>query len=792
MKRTIAFILSLVLVLSFPVSAFAETYEVGTAEEMSSSWEAANTGPDTSNTFNMTANIDMGGVGNQLHAQSGNSYTINGNGYELSTVNISAFDSTVVGSSVTINADISASNLKYSLDVHGNVNVTVNGDVSNGRADSNPTYEELADGTVLSSNGAEITINGDINAQGNEGIVVHSGCSVEVNGDVHGDISAGDSSVNVSGNVYGNESSSNYYYYNVDSGSGSSVYIGGDVVGNVGVTIHSHARIDGDVTGINENDREYGLPALTVGDDSTDTSTAIIGGSVTSDSAAPAVRVTANASGGNNLYVMGDVVSNYTGPDAPDGNAIEAGGSSLTEIAGSVKGDITIKDSAMVVVHDGSSDNNTPQAESSGTQYFFPVDKGAAPSAEFTDEQLRLLELCKSYGPTSMLDKTVYSIFNVSSDMQEIFDARVSISDMYIAELSRALEEVKVTALQLSQYSDAEASFLSENVHPQTLAAYRDKKFVYNLYGLELVKAQLAEALDTVGSKNAFERTVDGLSLFSEGTEAFRDYVDLMTSDHSGLNKILEASKGSPDEIVKWMLKNLDSETLEKIGSKDLKVYANKLKDIGDIISFVQTASTVLDVSTAVGEIVSFYFDEFSTEVDVLDHMLVNCPLDPMMYMATLELRNDYTSKFQKAYRDVIGHGIDGIFSALFTRYLPDMDMLKDSSGVLADVLGLSKKSDAILEGATSVELLYNVKAALEQAIKNVKYGDVSPESIEMVQVMFTVYKETAQSIGEAVEVLGNKAEREYAEKFLEQLEDLELGEVMFLSDPPTGYAGGR
>ncbi len=58
---------------------------------------------------------------------------------------------------------------------------------------------------------------------------------------------------------------------------------------------------------------------------------------------------------------MGDVVSNYTGPDAPDGNAIEAGGSSLTEIAGSVKGDITIKDSAMVVVHDGSSDNNTPR-----------------------------------------------------------------------------------------------------------------------------------------------------------------------------------------------------------------------------------------------------------------------------------------------------------------------------------------------------------------------------------------------------------------------------------------------
>ena len=791
MKRTIAFILSLVLVLSFPVSAFAETYEVGTAEEMSSSWEAANTGPDTSNTFNMTANIDMGGVGNQLHAQSGNSYTINGNGYELSTVNIAALDSTVVGSSVTINADVSAgSNLENSLVATGNVDVTVNGDVSNGHADSSPTYEELATGTVVSNQGADITINGDVNAQGNKAVVVNPhGGSVEVNGDVHGDIQASNGLVDVDGNVYGNESGEGP---NVVSSSGSTVFIEGDVNGNVAVNIESHVRIEGDVTGIDKTGKPHGPPAVAVGQDSKDTSTAIIRGDVTSNSSAPAVLVDANASGGSNLYVMGDVVSNYRGPGATEGSAIIARGSSLTEIAGSVKGKITIEDSAMVVVHDGSSDNNTPQAESSGTQYFFPVDKGAAPSAEFTDEQLRLLELCKSYGPTSMLDKTVYSIFNVSSDMQEIFDARVSISDMYIAELSKALEEVKVTALQLSQYSDAEASFLSENVHPQTLAAYRDKKFVYNLYGLELVKAQLAEALDTVGSKNAFERTVDGLSLFSEGTEAFRDYVDLMTSDHSGLNKILEASKGSPDEIVKWMLKNLDSETLEKIGSKDLKVYANKLKDIGDIISFVQTASTVLDVSTAVGEIVSFYFDEFSTEVDVLDHMLVNCPLDPMMYMATLELRNDYTSKFQKAYRDVIGHGIDGIFSALFTRYLPDMDMLKDSSGVLADVLGLSKKSDAILEGATSVELLYNVKAALEQAIKNVKYGDVSPESIEMVQVMFTVYKETAQSIGEAVEVLGNKAEREYAEKFLEQLEDLELGEVMFLSDPPTGYAGGR
>ena len=286
MKRTIAFILSLVLVLSFPVSAFAETYEVGTADEMSSSWEAANTGPDTSNTFNMTANIDMGGISNQLPVQSGNSYTINGNSYELSTVDISASNSTV-GSSVTINADISAgSNLENSLVVYGNVNVTVNGDVSNGHADNNPTSAELATGTVGSSSGAEITINGDINAQGNGGVGVHGGGSVEVNGDVHGDIVATGGSVNVSGNVYGNESNSNYYYPNVASNAGNSVYIGG---------------------------------------------------SVTSDSAAPAVSVTANTSGGNNLYVMGDVVSNYTGPDAPDGNAIEAGGSSLTEIAGSVR-----------------------------------------------------------------------------------------------------------------------------------------------------------------------------------------------------------------------------------------------------------------------------------------------------------------------------------------------------------------------------------------------------------------------------------------------------------------------
>ena len=157
MKRFLCLILSFLMVLSMlPAQALAATFTVDSRSDMASSWEEANRNQDSSNTFNMTQDIDMGSQ--QLNTQSGKTYTINGKGHTISNVDINGMDAQQ--ETVNINASIKSED-HTALEVTGNVDVNVTGNVSNVSNSSGDSNEHV----IVMGNGADVSITGNVTSE---------------------------------------------------------------------------------------------------------------------------------------------------------------------------------------------------------------------------------------------------------------------------------------------------------------------------------------------------------------------------------------------------------------------------------------------------------------------------------------------------------------------------------------------------------------------------------------------------------------------------------------------------
>jgi len=182
LRKILSLTLSLCLVFGLAAPGLAATYEVSNAQQMSDSWNAANSNRDASNTFNMTQNIDMGGT--TLNAMDNKSYTIKSKDdgdYTLSNVSIAEGKGTFSGDDpqVAIQADITDNNKKNSeaaLQITGEVNVVVEGDITV-KADGGNQTNALA-----VSDKAAVTVMGDISSKDN-GVSV-SDSTVSIYGDV--------------------------------------------------------------------------------------------------------------------------------------------------------------------------------------------------------------------------------------------------------------------------------------------------------------------------------------------------------------------------------------------------------------------------------------------------------------------------------------------------------------------------------------------------------------------------------------------------------------------------------
>lgn len=324
-KRILSFFLAMVMVFTAAPQVFADTFNVGTADDILNNWNTT-----FNDTFNMTDNIDMGG--STLDANMYHSYTINGNGHTLSNVSIGS--EAVFGEpDVTINANVTGTD-DTALEVSGNVEVTVNGNVTS----NNNNYTALS-----ASDGAEVTVNNVTKTNGNgDAVLAIQGSTVTVKQDVTLDsnlsrpsgsfaVAAEDSTVTVKDDVTSDQNGI------FASGEDAKVTVGDDVTvdskfgTSSGSALNVHGGADTTIGGDVESSNMSHIR---------DSSTVTIKGDYTSDKGLYLhngnVTVNGDVAVGDQTYLNNSSTLTVNGSYTSDEEGFNMSGSTLT-----VKGDVT-------------------------------------------------------------------------------------------------------------------------------------------------------------------------------------------------------------------------------------------------------------------------------------------------------------------------------------------------------------------------------------------------------------------------------------------------------------------
>lgn len=293
-----ALLLVLLMTVGNPLTALAASWDVTDSEGVS---HAFATDTDAEVIINMQNDINMD---TSLEANEGQNYVINGNGNTISDVIING------EGSVDINADVTSEESYAALEVWGQAEVTVEGDV---------TGEYCG---VVAGDGSTVTVEGNVTSE--NGMAVDAvGADVTVTGDVTGE------------------------YSGIVAGEGSTVTVEGNVTANNGSAVN--------IWSSNAEDPESSQDAPEETTEATPEDTVVtVVGDVTSVNGAAisansgTVEVTGNVTGQTGIYASGDAVVNVTGNvsgvDAADsesnwsGTGIYAGDNAEVTVDGNVSG----------------------------------------------------------------------------------------------------------------------------------------------------------------------------------------------------------------------------------------------------------------------------------------------------------------------------------------------------------------------------------------------------------------------------------------------------------------------
>ena len=833
-QKRIAGILALVMALcALPLHTLAASYTVGDADEMVNSWIAASGNKDTSNTFNMTSDINMNGQ--SLEVTAGKDYIINGKGNTLSNVVIEEYDNVPnenKQADVTIKAEVENTGNGSALEVTGDVNVTVNEDVT-------ATGVSPA---VIAQNGAEVKIKEDVEATGGgSAIVVISDATVTVTGDVESKVGptiiVSDGYVKVGGDVTLNNTK-DYAPDAVSAGDQSTVIINGNLIsgGDALLIKDSAMTVDGDIVAgssamnvtnssltVNGDILSDGQSVITKNSDVTvngDFKVQFNEGQVTQDGGlfvteGSTLHMADNTmlesdqmhvSGNSTLdaaYVdtaqvtVGVIENNpkdtstfyaYSNTVSSSLGTLDAAGRSKTQIIGHV-GTVNARQNAVVDVFGNIGKVNRKDnarvtkniSDADKTQSYVPAAKGEDYTVGNTTAHA-IINMCNNYTANSNLKKQNSEMLSLLADVSSDISEKLNVGSAAWASLFDH-EKVNVS------FFLREDAMLNDWVLYGTgslLGLELDKPV--NGYLVEMYKANLAKSMADLTSKpDAYNPlATEGGKLVAEifkFTKNIEDASGVYLSEAE--KKYLKNAAGadgdiSGPEMLKF-LRDFGYYTEDDPGSV---LRAQQLsRSYGEISEFMQDAAVIakaMKAGVVISDLVEYIITDYSNQLIILEQMLENEALSAEMKMAILELRTEIQDKRA------------GAFERIANQIKKDAaGMLKDQWGPLSagqaviDILGLvtggTKDAEDLQNGAALTIMTPQLLQAFEASIQKVQDGDTSEEAVRQVYMNYTVLRRSLINMCDVMTNIGDrKQEKEYKE-ILKKLETMELGQFVDL-----------
>jgi len=680
-----------------------------------------------------------------------------------------------VGDDVTVDSKFGTSS-GSALNVHDGADTTIGGDVES----SNMSHIR---------NSSTVTIKGDYTSD--KGLNLYNG-NVTVNGDVAvGDQTYLDNSstLTVNGSYTSDEEGFDM--------SGSTLTVKGDVTTNGQTVIqnHSDVKIYGDFTGqpatgvtmeggIHVSDKSQ----LYMGDGTTlETDQLHIFGDSEVDAAfveanAVTVGVVGAAQGIQND--KSQFFANGITCDTKD-SSLSTSGSTVTTIIGHVE-DIYADENSRVDVYGNAKkvvtqDNavvTTNISTKSKTYYTEPAASYDYVVGNTTANTI--IKMCKSFANGSELFKQ----WDDLSDLMTVASVDITNKlDLPGAALKTALFDYEsINQSNLSTRSTDTSIYYNENYNQTSMDDFK-KATELSPYLINKYKDNLATAMADLNSKKLTQDSEDDLNFMKDLVQCSVDGVDALKGvNFTGkelvdIKDILEDNVFSVNELVAFLKKHRFKE--EDFG---VILEAQRIKKMTDMVTEVagdiEFVSKVLGTGMTIYDILEPVFRDYSRNVEYLDYMLATQPLEPELFAAAVELKD----QMEKAALAVIDEFIQAVKSKSIDAIKGWWGPLKAGQAVI-DVIGFvtgsTKYATTTQNGAALCCMVSEIFMVYENSINAVKMGDTSENAVQMVYTSYSVLKTTLEEMCEVMETLGTKKEREAYKSYLKKLENMDLGEYV-------------
>ena len=795
-KRMISFLLACLMLFTAAPQVFAETFDVESAEDWVNDWNTASENYDSSNTFNVTNDIDM--QGHTLYAENNKTYIVNnsgdhiiqhvgivnnsGNGNSDVIINSDIVGTkepalTVIDGSVTVNGNVTTvaeEDAITALDASANAQVFVDGDVGSAVAGGSENQDKYA---VTVGTGAKVVISGDV-FSAEKGVNVILDASLVVAHDIDaagGAMKVDGAQLSVNGNVESGGSSDiidsevrvkgDFTMDGILNVIDSTVYVGGisdggEVLKAEQVHISNNSNVVADTV---EADRvTVGAMSFDTSDDSTLTTN-----SITNESSDSTLKTDRNA------YVQ--VVTGNV-------DNVIAAGNSVVDIYGFADS-VVKKDNAEVNVNLGGKPAPAPTPAPAPAPSVKPEASVPPTVPAIPDDSL--IELCQGYQQGSDLHNHVQSLGSLEDQLRRDVDELNTVQNALLAQI------LLTTKLDLTSLGSG-ISFDSLDTslyHPDSIAAVKERhstreitqrgmtytvdcididSSIMGMYKKQLATS-LANASEAIG-KNAYNQSLAALSMNTA--------LELLNLKEGPANGLIGGNKTL---TIAGLLTIPAFKALSEIEQK--KVFED-IKTIVDTIDATQTLGNISDKNIPVvnailtsAEFLEYWMRNYSCQIAVLDNLLKEQPMNAEMFYAAASLRDEYADKVSGTVTKILNAAIKLGHSAAMKK-IPG-GAAAEAILSLISVSPIVTKQEKLVDGVASGRVLNQASDAYQAAIQKVKNGDHSEEAIDMVHMTFSMYKTTMETMCDTMIAYGDSQQVNYYTTMKANLQNLKIGQIL-------------
>lgn len=394
--------------------------------------------------------------------------------------------------------------------------------------------------------------------------------------------------------------------------------------------------------------------------------------------------------------------------------------------------------------------------------------------------------LCKGYAPGSELYRQVQGLTNLLAEMSRELSDELDRVSLTLASIFQA-DQIAADTLSLPKYFPG---YNFSAIHPNSPVNQDGWDFVLG-YQVSMYQDLMHDLFKEIPVENypTLQQKADIQDSLDICAEIFCSASGEPNPQWDYLNAITRDGEMSPSEAEAFLIQykgySPDSPDLDHKVQELCDMYrfflgvqqeAEELEDLPGLPGKAGDINTFMDILFGSAELADFWFRNYQSQVVLLDNMLSNQVMSPEMTYGLLSLRQEYMNKFIGSLNRIIDFG-KGMLVDAGESVSPLFCWAQFGVETYGFISGTTDISGEMFEAAAYQEIAPQLMLNFQNSIQNIKNGDSSQEALDLLEANYDMLLTTLQNMCEIMADLGNEEQCGRYTGWIEELEDLEIGD---------------